>query len=147
RGLRPEQSAVTLWGGEAPRQVSIGDDNGEHILLAVCFTLASIGLRPVSNVQEVSHFNELDPPGTPHVVILAKEHREILHRDGWDKKRIREFICENTVVPESILRRMGRDPDQIRPVVASPDDILVVAAGGNAGRFAAVMPGWTRQSH
>lgn len=145
RGLRAEQSAVTLWGGEAPRQVSISDDSGEAILVAVCFTLASIGVRPIANVQELDH--ELDPGGTPHVLVFAKEHRDILIRDGWTKAKIREFVAENTLVPVEILRRLKREVAEPPRVVRSPDDLLVVAAGGNAGRFSSVLPGWTRQSH
>jgi hypothetical protein len=145
RGLRPEQSAVTLWGGEAPRQVSISDDDGEAILNALCFTLASIGLRPMASVREDSH--ELDPSGTPHVLVFAKEHRDILIRDGFSKALIREFVAENTQVPVEVLKRLKRDAEAPRRVVATPDDLLVVAAGGNAGRFSSVLPGWTRQSH
>jgi hypothetical protein len=145
RGLRPEQSAVTLWGGEAPRQVSISDDDGEAILVAVCFALAGIGLRPMASAREDSH--ELDPSGTPHVLVFAKEHRDILIRDGFSKAKIREFVAENTLVPVEILRRLKRDADEPRRVVASSEDLLVVAAGGNAGRFSSVLPGWTRQSH
>jgi len=145
RGLRPEQSAVTLWGGEAPRQVSISDDSGEAILIAMSYALSSIGLRPMASVHEDSH--ELDPSGTPHLLVFAKEHRDILIRDGWTKARIREFVAENAIVPLEILRRLGREADDSRRVVTSPNDLLVLAAGGNAGRFSSVLPGWTRQSH
>jgi len=34
------------------------------------------------------------------------------------------------------------DETTMRPLVASPDDILVVAAGGRAGAFSAFVPGW-----
>ena len=30
----------------------------------------------------------------------------------------------------------------MRPLVASPDDIFVVAAGGRAGAFSCYIPGW-----
>jgi hypothetical protein len=30
----------------------------------------------------------------------------------------------------------------MRPIVAVPDDILVVAAGGRAGAFSCYIPGW-----
>jgi hypothetical protein len=37
----------------------------------------------------------------------------------------------------------------MRPLVESPDDILVVAAGGRAGAFSCYIPGWAskRASH
>jgi len=35
------------------------------------------------------------------------------------------------------------DETRLRPLVASPDDILVVAAGGRAGAFSVYIPGWS----
>jgi hypothetical protein len=34
------------------------------------------------------------------------------------------------------------DDTRMRSLVASPDDILVVAAGGRAGAFSCYIPGW-----
>jgi hypothetical protein len=34
------------------------------------------------------------------------------------------------------------DEAKMRPLVETPDDILVVAAGGRAGAFSAFVPGW-----
>jgi hypothetical protein len=33
-----------------------------------------------------------------------------------------------------------------RPIVQSPDDILVVAAGGRAGSFSCFIPGWASRT-
>jgi hypothetical protein len=140
RGLDPAQSAVTLWGGEAPRQVSINLDSGEAILLAMAFTLAGIG------AGGAGCSGEREFGGAPHVLVIAKEHRDILIRDGWSKARIREFVAEHAVVPVEYLRGLGFEVDRPCQVVPSPDNLLVVAAGGNAGRFSSVLPGWTRQS-
>jgi hypothetical protein len=140
RGLSPDQSAVTLWGGEAPRQVSISVDSGEAILSAMAFTLASIGAGGggCSGEREFG--------GAPHVLVFGKEHRDILIRDGWTKPGLREFVAEHAVVPVEYLRQLKLDAHEPCKVVASPDYLLVVAAGGNAGRFSAVLPGWSRQS-
>ncbi len=140
RGLDASQSAVTLWGGEAPRQVSVSIDSGEAILLAMAFTLASIG------AGGAGCSGEREFGGAPHVLVFAKEHRDILIRDGWTKPRIREFVSEQAVVPAEYLRKLGFAVDAGCRVVPNPDDLLVVAAGGNAGRFSSVLPGWTRQS-
>jgi hypothetical protein len=35
------------------------------------------------------------------------------------------------------------DEGRMRPLVESPDDILVVAAGGRAGAFSCYIPGWS----
>src|SRR2546425_11504078 len=71
--------------------------------------------------------------------------------DGWDKKRIRQFVWEHTQNSHAHLKRTGRmagpiqpgDETKLRPLVASLDDILVVAAGGRAGAFSAYIPGWS----
>jgi hypothetical protein len=140
RGLGPTQSAVTVWGGEAPRQVSISLDRGEAILLAMAFTLAGIG------AGGAGCSGEREFGGAPHVLVFAKEHRDILIRDGWTKSSIREFVSEHAVVPVDYLRQLGLDVERACRVVPSPEALLVVAAGGNAGRFSSVLPGWTRQS-
>ena len=79
-----------------------------------------------------------------HAVILPK----LL---GWDKKRIRQFVWENTQNSHAHLKRTQRmtgalqpgDETKLRPLVATPDDILVVAAGGRAGAFSGYIPGWS----
>jgi hypothetical protein len=48
------------------------------------------------------------------------------------------------------LKRTGRvagavtpaDETTLRPLLAAPEDLLVVAAGGRAGAFSAYIPGW-----
>jgi hypothetical protein len=84
------------------------------------------------------------------VVVLAGEHVRTIAGDGWDKKRIRQFLFEHTQNSHAHLKRTQRlsgdlapgDEQKMRPLVASPDDILVVAAGGRAGAFSCYIPGW-----
>jgi hypothetical protein len=85
-----------------------------------------------------------------YVVVLAGEHMQTIARDGWDKKRIRQFLFEKTHNSYAHLKRTQRmsgeiaadDEQRTRPLVASPDDILIVAAGGRAGAFSCYIPGW-----
>jgi hypothetical protein len=37
---------------------------------------------------------------------------------------------------------VAEDETTRRPIVAAPEDILVVSAGGRAGAFSAYIPGW-----
>src|SRR5439155_505809 len=82
---------------------------------------------------------------------LAGEHMRTITGDGWDKKRIRQFVWEHTQNSHAHLKRTGRmagpiqpgDETKLRPLVASPDDIFVIAAGGRAGAFSAYIPGWS----
>jgi hypothetical protein len=69
---------------------------------------------------------------------------------GWRKQEIREYIFRAarvfrrdwaTVGKANIVHRSG-GPDQEFTALRSPDDLLVVAAGGPAGGFGAVIPPW-----
>jgi hypothetical protein len=136
RGLRPEQSAVTVVASEAPHQFyNQLSSTAEGVLT----TLAD-DMRISGNVMGQSTY----------VVVLAGEHMRTIAADGWDKKRIRQFLFEHTQNSHAHLKRTQRmagelapgDEQRMRPLVASPDDILVVAAGGRAGAFSCYIPGW-----
>ncbi len=136
RGFRPEQSAVTVMAAEAPHQFYNQLSNtAEGILTTLCDDMRISG-----NVM-----------GQPqYLVILAGEHMRTIAQDGWDKARIRQFIFDHTQNSLAHLKRTHRmagavtpgDETRLRPLVESPDDILVVAAGGRAGAFSAYIPGW-----
>jgi hypothetical protein len=87
-------------------------------------------------------------------VVLAGEHMRTIAADGWSKADIRKFIFENTASPIAHLKRTARLPGAIkpedetatRPLVLTPDDILVVAAGGRAGSFSCYIPGWASRT-
>jgi hypothetical protein len=83
-------------------------------------------------------------------VILAGEHMRTIAEDGWTKAMIREFLSARTQNSHAHLKRIHQmagaiqpdDETRMRPLVESPDDILVVAAGGPAGAFSCYVPGW-----
>jgi hypothetical protein len=136
RGLRPEQSAVTVIASDAPHQFyNQLSGTAEGVLT----TLAD-DMRISGNVMGQSTY----------VVVLAGEHMRTIAADGWDKKRIRQYLFEHTQNSYAHLKRTQRmsgamapgDEQRMRPLVASPDDIFVVAAGGRAGAFSCYIPGW-----
>ncbi len=136
RGLRPEQSAVTVIASDAPHQFyNQLSPNAEGVL-----TTCADDMRISGTVMGQSTY----------VVCLAGEHMKTIARDGWDKKQIRQFLFEKTHNSYAHLKRTHRmsndiapgDEEKMRPLVASPDDILVVAAGGRAGAFSCYIPGW-----
>jgi hypothetical protein len=136
RGFRPEQSAVTVMAAEGPHQFyNQLSSTAEGILT----TLAD-NMRISGNVM-----------GQPqYVIILAGEHMRTVAASGWDKKQIREFLWKHTQNSLAHLKRTQRmsgaiqdgDETRLRPLVESPDDILVVPAGGRAGAFSCYIPGW-----
>src|SRR5438876_249791 len=137
RGFRPEQSTVTVMAAEAPHQFYNQLSNTAEGVLT---TLAD-NMRVSGNVM-----------GQPqYAIVLAGDHMRTITGDGWDKKRIRQFVWEHTQNSHAHLKRTGRmagpiqpgDETKLRPLVASPDDIFVIAAGGRAGAFSAYIPGWS----
>jgi hypothetical protein len=89
-----------------------------------------------------------------YCVVLAGEHMRTIAADGWSKSDIRKYIFENTTSTIAHLKRTARMPGAIkpedetatRPLVLTPDDILVVAAGGRAGSFSCYIPGWASRT-
>jgi hypothetical protein len=136
RGLRPEQSAVTVMAAEGPHQFyNQLSSTAEGVLT----TLAD-DMRISGNVMGQSQY----------VVVVAGEHMKTIAGDGWTKADIRRFLFEHTKNSHAHLKRTQRmagaiepgDESTLRPLVETPDDIFVVAAGGRAGAFSAYIPGW-----
>jgi hypothetical protein len=136
RGFRPEQSTVTVMAANGPHQFYNQLSNTAEGVLT---TLAD-DMRISGGVM-----------GQPnYAVILAGEHMRTIAAGGWGKPEIRRFLFENTKNSHAHLKRTHRmageiqpgDDTRMRPLVESPDDILVVAAGGRAGAFSAYVPGW-----
>jgi len=85
-----------------------------------------------------------------YAIIIPKQLRELLVAAGWQKHDVREYIYRSarvlrrewaTVGKANIVQRSG-GPNQEFTALQSPDDLLVVAAGGPAGGFGAVIPPW-----
>jgi hypothetical protein len=136
RGFRPGQSAVTVMAAEAPHQFYNQLSNTAEGVL----TTLSDDMRISGNVM-----------GQPqYALVLAGEHMRTIAGSGWGKPEIRRFVWEHTHNSHAHLRRTQRmagaiqpgDEERTRPLVETPDDILVVAAGGRAGAFSAYIPGW-----
>jgi hypothetical protein len=136
RGFRPEQSTVTVMAANGPHQFY---NQLSNTAAGVLTTLAD-DMRISGGVM-----------GQPqYLVIIAGEHMRTIAEDRWGKKEIRQFLWEHTQSSHAHLKRTQRmagastpeDESKMRPLVETPDDILVVAAGGRAGAFSAYVPGW-----
>jgi hypothetical protein len=135
RGFRPEQSTVTVVASDAPHQFYNQLSNTAEGVLT---TLAD-NMRLSGQVMGQSTY----------VIVLAGEHMRTIAGDGWDKKRIRQFLFDHTQNSHAHLKRTQRmtgdiaagDEQKMRPLTEL-DNILVVAAGGRAGAFSCFIPGW-----
>src|SRR5579859_4030560 len=135
RGIPAGLSAVTVFAGEAPHYVNsqIGG-TGERLVGSIAN--AMMGTMYL---------------GGNWVVVLCPEHVTIFKKEGWSKAQIREAVYERAVRPLAEFKRLAGLPDsaigaQEKEVlyhnVATPDDLLIVTAGGKAGGFSAVIPPW-----
>jgi hypothetical protein len=84
------------------------------------------------------------------VVVLSPEHYRIFREAGWDRRRIERALYEATVRPGreivSGLDGVGEGVPPERAGESVPkfhdDGLIVVRAGGPAGLFSAILPGW-----
>ncbi len=136
RGLGPEQSAVTVMAAAAPHQFyNQLSGTAEGLLTTLCDDMRISG-SVVGQPQ--------------YALVLAGEHVRTIAADGWSKADIRKFVFEHTHNSVAHLKRTQRlagpvkpeDETTTRSLVPSPEDILVIAAGGRAGAFSAYIPGW-----
>ncbi len=84
-----------------------------------------------------------------YAIVIGKQLRDIIAAAGWTKRDVREYIFRSARLRRRDWRAVGkaslltdRDPEQEFCALGSPDDLLVVAAGGPAGGFGAVFPPW-----
>jgi peroxiredoxin len=145
RGLRREQSAVSLFAAEPPRGVSEHTaPSGKTVLETISFALATVWSYRVCLMPEA-------------IVVLCPEHVKTIACDGFTKQQAREYLFENTGVPvrcySAADRAEGAQPaaaykeitvrgEKCYQKFRSPESIHIFVAGGTAGKFSAVMGSW-----
>jgi peroxiredoxin len=146
RGLKPEQSAVSLFAGEPPRGVSEHTaPAGKTVLETISFALATVWSYRMCLMPEA-------------IVILCPEHVKTIHRDGFTKEQARQFLFENTGVPVRHYSKEERAEgtqlaanykeitvrgEKCYQKFRSPESISIFVAGGTAGKFSAIVGSWS----
>ncbi len=138
RGLRPGQSAVTVYASNSLYQVYNQLAAAPEPLLR-CFADA------LSNMgsPNLKGFNQT-------LIVFAGEHAEVLRQSEWSRRDVQRFLVEHTRRRVVDLKRAGRLPGEVVPadettwrhLFDNPEDILIVCAGGRAGSWSACLPGW-----
>ncbi len=137
RGVSPGASAVTVLAAESPHQVMNEWTRDPREILE---TYAA-AIRANMLTYSIWAGN--------YALVIAKQQRDTLVAAGWGKQDIRAYVFESARVVRREWRGVGKgaiaarqDEDQVYAALRSPDDLLVVAAGGPAGGFGAVVPPW-----
>ena len=84
-----------------------------------------------------------------YALVLPKQPRDVFTAAGWQKRDIREYVFEKARVRRGQWRDVGKaaaplkgDDERVFNALQTPDDLLVVAAGGPVGGFGAIVPPW-----
>ncbi|HEY5300666.1 MAG TPA: hypothetical protein VIJ55_08330 [Acetobacteraceae bacterium] len=136
RGMPAEVSAVTVMAGGAPRQImNEWTTRPEEIL-------ETFAAEMRANLRHYSIH------GGNYALIIPKQLRDHLQAAGWSKADIAAFIHERARIRRREWADVGKGAvvrdrgDSVYPALETPDQLLVVAAGGPAGGFGAVIPPW-----
>ena len=109
-------------------------------------------LAVISNHRSTHHGDTL--------VVLSPEHAKMIAGEGWGKAEMRQFLWERLRtrvrdlipgvdggegLPARVLAKFPypESDDTLIPKFREPGNLKFLVAGGTAGRFSAVIPGWT----
>ena len=140
-------SSVTVFAGGGFCNVeNHGGNTPEQVLSSIADAMANYGSITLGQ----------------SVVVLSPEHMRVVAGTGWSKRQVQEYLFSHASRTVEGMRSVGkfrqRDYDQQHneggssPLVEtgkihrglSPDDILVVMGGGDAGGHSCFIPSWSR---
>jgi hypothetical protein len=136
RGMPAGASAVTVMAAMAPRQVMNEWSNDPKEILE------TFAAEMRANQLHYSIY------GGNYAVVIPKQLREHIQAAGWSKQDVAEFLFERARVRRGEWANVGKSSvvrdraSRIHPALDSPEQLLVVAAGGPAGGFGAIIPPW-----
>jgi peroxiredoxin len=144
KGFEPDQSTVTLFAAEPPRGVSEHNArDARGVLTAITRSL-------------VTSWSYRVCAGIEALVILCPEHVRTIYAGSLSKEDVRRYLYENTGVPKRYFEDLPGEGVAIRKMYAEatidgepcyrkfsdPSAIKIVVAGGDAGKFSAVISSW-----
>src|SRR6266478_1286013 len=147
-GFAPGDDTVALLAADAP--LTVYDQRSRtapDLLATVAASMAVI------EHHKMTHWGDT-------LLVLSPEHAAIVAGDGWSKADVRRFLFERLHrpvhelvpgvnggdgLPEHVLRKFADPAHDATPIpkFRKPEHLKIVVAGGSAGRFSAVVPGWT----
>jgi hypothetical protein len=90
------------------------------------------------------------------LLVLCPEHVRTIRRDGWSKQDVRQFLFENTAIPQrcyadeegegiafcGAYKTVTVNGEPCYQKFRDPAQIKIVVAGGGAGKFSAIISSW-----
>ena len=144
RGFSADQSTVTVFAGESPRQVrAVG--HPEPILHALSDVASSLG----SNMSTSGSVGNTGIGVRQGQIVVTIAGNSQLWKD-WTKAQIREYLharIQRSVADLKAATVMEGDvepgdSDTMISLIPEPDDILLIFAGGEESNMSSVIPSW-----
>lgn len=136
RGIPKGVSSVTVMAAQGPRQVM---NEWTHVPEE---TLETFAAEMRANQRHYSIY------GGNYCIVIPKQLRDQLQVAGWSKADIGRFLYERARIKRKEWGDVGKGAvvrdrgESVYTALESPEHCLVVAAGGPAGGFGAVIPPW-----
>ncbi len=137
RGVPAGTSAVTVMAVESPHQIMNEWTHDPKELLDTY--VAAIRANMLTYSIWAGNY----------AIVVPKQHRQVFNAAGWSKQNVREYVFETAAITRKEWRSVGKssvagrqDEDRLYRALRGPDDLLVIAAGGPAGGFGAIVPPW-----
>ena len=141
-----EADVVTVFGGEPPHNVN---DHVSTTAAGILATLADTAVSLGSNVGWYFSQSQL-------LIVLGPEHARTIADDGLSRADVQRFVFEHARLPLRTLKLGGMwgihdwprwmhavtDDEALLPQVPSPEDVMVIVAGG-PGKHSSVVPNCT----
>lgn len=137
RGIPADVSSVTAFAASGPRQ----------IMNEWTTDPAEVATTIVAEIKATMLHYSIWPGN--YAVVVPPQLRTVFHDAGWSKADLRAFVHEHAVVRRTDWEAVGKAAvvtDRNRHyeyrALPTPEHLLVIAAGGEAGGFASVIPPW-----
>ncbi len=136
RGIPAGLSAVTVMAAQAPRQIMNEWTTDPKEILE------TFAAEMRANQRHYSIY-----PGN-YAIVIGRQLREHLQAAGWSKADVQRFVFERARIKRKEWAEVGkgavvRDRGESEyAALDSPEHLLVIAAGGPAGGFGAIIPPW-----
>ena len=136
RGVPQHASAVTVMSAGAPRQIMNEWTTAPEEILATFIAEIKASMR---------HYSIY--PGN-YAMVVPPQLRTYFAAAGWSKADIRAYVYEHALIHRRDWADCGKGAvvgsrgDTEYRALSEPNDLLVIAAGGPAGGFGAIIPPW-----
>ena len=146
-GYAPDDTTVTVVPAEGPHQLA------QQLTDSAADVLRSFA----SSIRHPTWF--CTGKGGHGVLVLGPEHAGFCIAEGWSQSRVREYVYEHARIPAAELvaagthletgaqHSMSPGADGRLASLRSPDDLLLVTAGGEGAGWSAWLPAWAPTIH